>query len=90
MRSHPTTEAELVEYFQPPRKGVLIQYSRFTKDYICFVNGSLMGYAPNYADGRTTCDEAVYDQLAHDAYLTAVVSADIAAEHAAATEKVRR
>jgi hypothetical protein len=48
-----------------PQDGKCIRYDRETKDYACYLDGRLIGYAPNYSDGETLCEQTYYEQLAH-------------------------
>jgi hypothetical protein len=48
-----------------PQTGKFIQYDRTTKDYACYLDGMLIGYAPNYSAGETLCNDTYYEQLSH-------------------------
>ena len=48
-----------------PQDGKHIRYDRETGDYMCFLNGEFIGYAPNYSDGETLCENTYYAQLSH-------------------------
>ena len=48
-----------------PQDGKHIRYDRETGDYMCFLDGQLIGYAPNYSDGETLCEQTYYAQLSH-------------------------
>ena len=48
-----------------PQDGKHIRYDRETKDYACYLNGEFIGYAPNYSDGETLCEQTYYAQLSH-------------------------
>jgi hypothetical protein len=42
-----------------------IKYDRVTKDYACYLDGQLIGYAPTYSAGESLCNDTYYEQLAH-------------------------
>ena len=48
-----------------PQDGKHIRYDRETGDYACYLNGQLIGYAPNYSDGELLCDQTNYELLTH-------------------------
>jgi len=41
-----------------------IKYDRNTRDFACYVDGELIGFAKSYHDGEILCDQYVYDELA--------------------------
>ena len=42
-----------------------IRYDRETRDYAMYINGEVVGYAPNYHDAEVRLDAIVYDMLRH-------------------------
>lgn len=48
-----------------PQDGKCIRYDRETKDYACYLDGRLIGYAANYSAGETLCNDTYYAQLTH-------------------------
>jgi hypothetical protein len=41
-----------------------IKYDRTTRDFACYVDGVLIGFAKSYHDGEVLCDQYVYEELA--------------------------
>lgn len=48
-----------------PTDGKHIRYDSETRDYACYLNGEFIGYASNYSDGETLCENTYYAQLTH-------------------------
>jgi hypothetical protein len=53
-----------------------IKYDRETRDYACYIDGELIGFAKSYHDGEVVCDQYVYDELARAEPVTFVASRD--------------
>jgi hypothetical protein len=41
-----------------------IKYDRLTKDFACYVDGELIGFAKSYHQGERLCDRYIFDELA--------------------------
>lgn len=48
-----------------PTEGKYIAYDRETRDYVCYLDGQFLGYAPNYSAAETKISECYYEQLSH-------------------------
>lgn len=42
-----------------------IKYDRLTKDYACYLDGELVGYARTYVEGETMLDELASELMRH-------------------------
>ena len=52
-----------------------IKFDRISKDFAYYLDGRLIGYAPNYRAADEALNEAAYDQLVADADLDAEIDA---------------